>query len=296
MVSNKKSSPRKGHRGDRGGEDPSDRLAAGGEHSPSDIVLEEWRADKLPLEVLPGLRAWLGDEAAGRFPAVIKAIDPQGRLPQRERAWIAQQLIGARGPFEVRTKAATLQPKLEIQRLRKIESSLGAFFRALGINAAPSPDGGLPAPLGTLLPTMVDVTLQRRGEDRDAAAIDVPTLVKNMKTMLTILWDLSKAVGRDADVHEYNAGDHGHGGKRQDGPRSAVELLHKLFWIYDGICRRRPASGPGTAWSNNRGGVLDFVRACLKMIAPELGVTTLTIRDAFYTWRNEDARLRHTDS
>jgi hypothetical protein len=240
------------------------------------------------------LRAWLGDEAARRFPAVIKAIDPQGLLPPDERAWIAEQLEGARSSFELRSEAeaAALQPAQEIRRLRKIEKNLGAFLAALGINAAPPSNATLPAPLGTLLPTMVDVASQRRGEDGDAAAIDVPTLVKNMKTMLTILWDLSKAVGHQAGVLEGSAGNHGHGGKRQDGPRSAVELLHKLFWIYDGIRRRHPASGPGTAWSYNRGGILDFVMACLKMIAPELEVTDLTIRDAFYTWRGEDARLR----
>ena len=303
MVSNKNLSSRKGHRGDRGGEDDSSaRSVAGGEHSPDgvdaahcdqghegnaaersdgDVLTEEWRAHGLPVEVLTAMRSWLSEDAAKRFPGVIAAVDPEGRLPQHERAWIAEQLIGARCSFELRTEAeaAALQPAQEIKRLRTMETAVATFFEALGIKTIPSQEGGLPAPLGMLLPDVVDVT-----------AIDGPTVLRNSRIMLRTLWAVGKAAGRAADMAEYISPAHDHGGARQAGPRAAAELLYKLFWIYDGIRRRHPASGPETAWSDNRDGMPDFIKAFLTMIAPELEIGS--IKDAFYTWRAFDARMR----
>jgi hypothetical protein len=252
-----------------------------------DEVKKEWEALSLPVEELPAMRSWLSEDAAKRFPGVIKAIDPQGLLPPYERAWIAQRLIGARCSFDVRTEAeaAALQPAQEIKRLRAMETAVATFFEALGIETIPSQDGDLPAPLGMLLPDVVDVT-----------AIDGSTVLKNSRIMFRILWAVGKAAGRSADMAAYISPARDHGGERQAGPRAATELLFKLFWIYDGIRRRHPTSGPETAWSDNRGGIRDFTLACLKMIAPQLMAPNSkkapNVRDAFARWRAEDARLR----
>jgi hypothetical protein len=244
-----------------------------------DEVKKEWEALSLPVEELPAMRSWLSEDAPKRFPGVIKAIDPQGLLPPCERAWIAQHLIGARCSFDLRTvaEAAGLQPAQEIKRLRTMETAVGTFFEALGIETIPSDNGGLPAPLGMLLPDVVDVT-----------AIDGPTVLRNSEIMLRILWAVGKAAGRTADMADHISPARDHGGERQTGPRATAELLYKLFWIYDGIRKRHPDSGLETAWSDNRGGISDFIKMSLAMIAPELKIGS--IKDAFYAWRAIDAR------
>jgi hypothetical protein len=245
------------------------------ERSDGEVLREEWRAQGLPVEVLPAMQSWLGEDAAKRFPAVIAAVDPKGCLPQHERKWIAEQLIGATGSFELRTEteAAALQPAQETKRLRTMETAIARFFEALGIETIPSQHGGLPAPLGILLPDVVDV-----------AAIDGPTVRRNTRIMLRILWAIGKAAGRQADMAENNSPARDHGGPRRDLPAPITDLVHNLLDCYVSIRKRYPQSGPGPGFG---GPLIRFIRACLDVIDQDISprLSDHAIRGHYNSWR-----------
>jgi hypothetical protein len=247
-----------------------------------DEVLSDWRAQGLPVEVLSAMQAWLGDEAASRFPRVVEQIDPERELPQHELAWIADQLIGMGSAYELRigAEASTLEPAREIERLRTMETAVASFFEALGTETIPSQHGGLPAPLGMLLPDVVNV-----------AAIDGPTVLRNTRIMLRILWAVGKAAGRAADMAAYNSPARGHGGARRDRPAPITDLVHRLLDVYANIRERFPNSGPKPGFG---GPLIRFIRASLDVIDQDVSrrMTDNSIRGHFNSWKTRKVGLQ----
>jgi hypothetical protein len=233
----------------------------------------------------PSLRGHLdciNNTAADHFPQVIAAIETERSIPQKERDWIAEQLIGAAGIYELRVKveANTLPPAEQRRRFEKIAGTSVLLLRHLGF-ADPArlafgcPSDGLPWPLGHLLPTLQAVAVERRGK---SVTWDAQTRIRTLPLLISDLAQAAKQAAGPANPLR------GRGGRRRDGPEALGELVNAVFEVYAAIRKRCPASGPKPAYSPN-GPLVRFVLACMKVIDPDLQVRGPSIRGYYDRWR-----------
>jgi hypothetical protein len=102
------------------------------------MVQRAWISYSIPIDVLPSMRALIGDHAAESFPPVIEAIENERPVPQHVQRWIAEQLVGAGTRYQLRAqaKSAKLKPTQKIQRLEDIAASSTKLLKLLGIEDA----------------------------------------------------------------------------------------------------------------------------------------------------------------
>jgi hypothetical protein len=248
----------------------------------------------------PSLRAQfdlISDTAAQQFPSVIRAIEKKARIPQHERDWIAEQLIGAACIYRLRTEAAkvNLTPAQQRQEFRRAADSAKRLLEILGIEdpallasgwpsadeltrkgapiTARFRDGGL-GQLGLLLPAMQAVAEERRGEPSPLSVVD------RAKFLLIFLSDLVAAASRLADDLQRNAPRGRGGARRQIDARGSLIIC--IIETYAEVRKRCPESGPKPGFG---GPMVKFIRSCLEVVGTRR-LSDVAIRGYFERWHS----------
>jgi hypothetical protein len=249
----------------------------------------------------------LRDAPAEHFEAVFAAIDPKARIPHDVRNRLAERVIGAAYVYRLRSQVEHALPPAQVRKwLKDVAAAAERLLKLLGIHDAesiakgwPTTDellgpggaaiaakalGGLPWPLGLLLPSMQTLAVERRG---DTVTIDALT---RMKILLLLLSDLVEVAKRLAKRGAEEPGHYptGYGGARRQGPSATGAMVRDIIEVYADIRECHPESGPKPGYGP---ALVGFVRACLHVIEPSLGAVERTtdemINGHFKSWKKQ---------